>query len=174
MAITYNNTESSTMYSYLCYDSVTGDTAKNAPTGSVTLTKVADIKDFPALGGAPEQVETTTLSNASSTFVTGVQSVDAFEFTANYTSTSFKKLKEIQKDNELRRFYIVFGRKEETSGTVTYGEYGVFYWAGTLSCWLDGGSVNVVRQTKISISSATEVQMVPDDVSNVTIDDEAA
>lgn len=161
----YNNQESSTIFSYLCYDTtpVTGENAKEEPSGTLTLTKVADIKDFPALGGAPEQIETTTLSNASSTFVTGVQSVDAFEFTANYTAASFQQLKKIQAENTARRYYLVFGKKEE-GDTTTYGQEGIFYWVGTLSCWLDSGAVNGVKQTKISISASTETNLADDTV----------
>jgi hypothetical protein len=179
----YTDINSSTIYTYLCYDkkynsigtdSDTNGTIKNAykeslknkPNEALELVKVADIKDFPALGGAPETIETTTLSDNASTFVTGVQSVDAFEFTANYTAASFSRLKSMQAKNDLVRFYLVFGKKEEGSGetkTIKYGEYGIFYWNGTISCWLDSGSVNGVRQIKMSISSATTVEIINED-----------
>ena len=55
-----------------------------------TYTKLVDIKDFPDLGGAPEMLETTTLSDKMQTYIPGIQSIDALEFTANYTKTDRK------------------------------------------------------------------------------------
>ena len=46
-------------------------------TSPTALQKLVDIKDFPDLGGAPELLETTTLSDSSQTFINGVQSVNA-------------------------------------------------------------------------------------------------
>ena len=50
-----------------------------------TYEKLVDIKDFPDLGGSPEMLETTTLSDGMQTYIPGIQSLDALEFTANYT-----------------------------------------------------------------------------------------
>lgn len=48
-----------------------------------TWKKVIDIKEFPDLGGAPENLETTTLSDRMQTYIAGIQSLDALEFSAN-------------------------------------------------------------------------------------------
>ena len=58
--------------------------------------KLIDIKDFPDLGGAPEMLETTTLSDNMQTYIPGIQSSDALEFTANYTLADFKKIKAME------------------------------------------------------------------------------
>ena len=58
-------------------------------TSPSALTKLVDIKDFPDLGGAPELLETTTLSDAAQTFINGIQTMSAMEFTANYTDSDF-------------------------------------------------------------------------------------
>jgi hypothetical protein len=68
---------SATMHTYLLYNAGT----QEAPSWK----KLVDIKDFPSLGGSPEQIETTTLSNEVSTFVNGVQSMSTFEFLSNYS-----------------------------------------------------------------------------------------
>ena len=47
--------------------------------------KLIDIKEFPDLGGTPEMLETTTLSDRMQTYIPGIQSLDALEFTSNYT-----------------------------------------------------------------------------------------
>lgn len=51
---------------------------------TTTYEKLVDIKDFPDLGGAPEMLDITTLSDPMSTFIPGIQSLDALEFTTNY------------------------------------------------------------------------------------------
>ena len=53
--------------------------------------KVVDIKEFPDLGGSPEMLETTTLSDRMQTYIPGIQSLDALEFTTNYTLDDYKK-----------------------------------------------------------------------------------
>ena len=54
--------------------------------------KLIDIKDFPDLGGAPEMLETTTLSDSMQTYIPGIQSLDGLEFTANYTKSDFLRV----------------------------------------------------------------------------------
>ena len=111
-----------------------------------SYTKLIDIKDFPDLGGAPEMLETTTLSDAMQTYIEGIQSADALEFTANYDKTKYTEL------NELK------GRKE--SYAVYFGEEGVngkFIFDGYLSARVNGGGVNEVVGMTISIAPATEI-----------------
>ena len=65
---------------------------QKASTGG-TWTKLVDIKEFPDLGGDPEMLETTTLSDKMQTYIAGIQSMDGLSFTANYTLTDYKALK---------------------------------------------------------------------------------
>jgi hypothetical protein len=131
------------MHTYLLYKD--GDTYK----------KLVDIKDFPAMGGAPEQIETTTLSNEKSTFVMGVQAMPSFEFLANYTVDDYDKLNGIQSSAQVKEYVLAFGKP--TSET-TYGSLGLWRWEGQLSVWLEGGGVNAVREMRISISATKEVE----------------
>ena len=137
---------SATMHTYLLYNAGSTD----APSWK----KVVDIKDFPAMGGSPEQIETTTLSNEVSTFVTGVQSLSTFEFLANYSVNDYKAVKALQDSAQVYEFALAFGKP--TSGT-TFGDLGVFKWNGQVSAWLEGGGVNAVREMRISISAMSEV-----------------
>ena len=111
-----------------------------------TYEKLIDIKDFPDLGGAPEMLETTTLSDAMQTYIEGIQSADALEFGANYTKEDYTKL------NALK------GKKE--SYAVYFGEEGIngkFEFDGYLSARVNGGGVNEVVGMTISIAPATEI-----------------
>lgn len=108
--------------------------------------KLIDIKDFPDLGGAPEMLETTTLSDAMQTYIEGIQSSDALEFTANYTKEDYTALKELK------------GKKE--SYAVYFGDEGVdgkFEFDGYLSARVKGGGVNEVVGMTISIAPATPI-----------------
>ena len=113
---------------------------------SAEYAKLIDIKDFPDLGGSPEMLETTTLSDSMQTYIEGVQSSDALEFTANYTKEDYATC------NDLK------GKKE--SYAVYFGEEGVngkFEFDGYLSARVNGGGVNEVVGMTISIAPATPI-----------------
>lgn len=127
---------------------------KKASTGD-TYEKVIDIKDFPDLGGAPEMLETTTLSDKMQTYIPGIQSLDALEFTANYTKTDFAKLKALEGKEES---YAVWFGGEETSGVLTpTGSDGKFEFKGQLSAFPVGGGVNEVVDMTVTIAPSTPI-----------------
>jgi len=63
-----------TMGTYLMYKA----------SGSSEFTKLVDIKNFPDLGGEPERVDVTTLSDRVRKYAMGVQDLASFTFGANY------------------------------------------------------------------------------------------
>lgn len=127
---------------------------KKATTGE-TYEKVIDIKDFPDLGGAPEMLETTTLSDKMQTYIPGIQSLDALEFTANYTKDDFTKLKALEGKEES---YAVWFGGEETGGTLKpNGSDGKFEFKGQLSAFPVGGGVNEVVDMTVTIAPSTPI-----------------
>ena len=127
---------------------------KKVTTGE-TYEKVIDIKDFPDLGGAPEMLETTTLSDKMQTYIPGIQSLDALEFTANYTKTDFTKLKALEGKEES---YAVWFGGEETDGVLTpTGSDGKFEFKGQLSAFPVGGGVNEVVDMTVTIAPSTPI-----------------
>lgn len=127
---------------------------KKATTGE-TYEKVIDIKDFPDLGGAPEMLETTTLSDKMQTYIPGIQSLDALEFTANYTKADFTKLKALEGKEES---YAVWFGGEETGGTLTpTGSDGKFEFKGQLSAFPVGGGANEVVDMTVTIAPSTPI-----------------
>lgn len=115
---------------------------------SDTYEKLIDIKDFPDLGGAPEMLETTTLSDKMQTYIPGIQSLDGLEFNANYTKADFTKLKALEGKDEA---YAVF-----------FGDNGVdgkFEFNGSLSVFPVGGGVNEVVGMTISIAPSTPINL---------------
>lgn len=110
------------------------------------LTKLVDIKDFPDLGGAPEMLETTTLSDDKQTYILGIQSMDAMEFTYNYDDTVFDTVEgRLATDTY---FQLEFGEN---------GADGIFSWQGEGTTWVTGGGVNAVVEAKLSIAPSTPV-----------------
>ncbi len=115
---------------------------------SSSLTKKIDIKNFPDLGGAPEMLETTTLSDEVQTFIPGIQSMDALEFTANYTKADYQ---EVLADEGKELYYALeFGEN---------GSEGVFEWQGQHMVWVTGAEVNSVVEMVISIVPLTKPKL---------------
>lgn len=120
-----------------------------------TYEKLVDIKDYPDIGGSPETLETTTLSDSMQTYINGIQSSEAMEFTINYTSEVYdtiSKMADIETD-----FAIWFGGTE-TGGVVTpTGDEGKFSFKGFISIKVSGKGVNEVREAVISIAPSTVI-----------------
>ena len=127
-----------------------------------TYAKLVDIKDFPDLGGAPEMLETTTLSDKMQTYIPGIQSLDALEFTANYTKTDFDKLKALE--GQTKKFAVWMGATE-SGGTLTpSGSDGKFEFEGQLSVFPVGGGVNEVVDMTITIAPSTHITAAAADI----------
>lgn len=119
--------------------------------------KVIDIKEFPDLGGAPELIETTTLSDKMQTNINGVQSLDALEFTANYTLDDYKKLQALE---DTEHEYAVWFGGTETGGVLTpTGDDGKYKFKGQLAVYINGAGTNEVVEMTISIASSTVISI---------------
>ena len=119
--------------------------------------KLIDIKEFPDLGGDPEMLETTTLSDNMQTYIAGIQSMDGLSFTANYTLTDYKALK--AKEGTEADYAVWFGGTE-TGGSVTpTGSDGKFSFKGQLSVYPTGGGVNEVVGMNITIAPTSVITL---------------
>lgn len=113
-----------------------------------TWEKLCKIKSYPALGGAPEQLETTDLEDEEQTFILGVQSMDSMDFTANYTLESYKAVK--AKAMTDLHYRLKMGED---------GKDGVATWDGQHSVYVNEGEVNGVREMTISVSASTKIEL---------------
>lgn len=120
-------------------------------------TKLIDIKEFPDLGGDPEMLETTTLSDKMQTFIAGIQSLDGLSFTANYDLTNFKALKALEGKNE--KYAVWFGGTENAGTLTPTGSDGKFSFDGQLTAYPTGGGVNEVVDIGITIAPSTPIQL---------------
>ncbi|MCI8335140.1 MAG: phage tail protein [Lachnospiraceae bacterium] len=110
--------------------------------------KLCKIKGYPALGGAPEQLETTDLEDEVQTFIPGVQGMEAMEFTANYTLESYNAVK--AKEMTALHYRLTMGKN---------GTDGVATWDGQHSVYVNEGEVNGVREMTISVSPSTKIEI---------------
>lgn len=120
-----------------------------------TYDKLIDIKEFPDLGGEPEMLETTTLSDKMQTYIAGIQSLDALTFTANYTKSDYTTLKALE--GTQTDFAVWFGGTEAGTSVTPSGSDGKFSFTGELSVYANGGGVNAVVNMTISIAPSTVI-----------------
>lgn len=119
--------------------------------------KMVDIKDFPDLGGEPEMLETTTLSDKMQTYIPGIQNLDALAFTANYTKEKFTELKGMEGTEH--DYSVWFGGTEENGVVTPTGSDGKFDFKGQHSVYAVGAGVNEVVDMNITIAPSTPITM---------------
>lgn len=125
---------------------------KNLPD---TWEKLVDIKEFPDLGGEPEMLETTTLSDNMQTYIAGIQSLDGLTFTANYDMEDFQTLKALE--GEENDYAVWFGGTGDAGSLTPDGSNGKFSFKGQLSVFPVGGGVNEVVDMSITIAPSTPI-----------------
>lgn len=120
-----------------------------------TYNKLVDIKDFPDLGGAPESLETTTLSDGVRTYIEGIQAIDPLEFTANYSATDYATLVALKGSEN--NFSVWFGGTEADGVVTPTGSAGKFNFSGYLSVYVTGAAVNEVVSMTITIIPSSAI-----------------
>lgn len=112
------------------------------------LDKFVEIKDYPDLGGAPEMIEITTLSDDTQAFALGVQALEALEFTYNQTLDNYKT---VNGDARKDLYYeLSFGKD---------GSEGVFAWQGQHTTYVSGKGVNEGAEAKMVIAATTKPEL---------------
>lgn len=111
-----------------------------------TVAKVVDIKDFPDLMGAPELLETTTLSDPAQTHINGIRSSESMAFTCNYTKADFTA---VNADANKPLHYVL-----------EFSDGSQFAWQGQHNCSISGKGVNEIVEFVINVSASTAVEFV--------------
>lgn len=116
-----------------------------------SLTKLIDIKSFGDLGGQPEALDTTTLSNGTRTYIPGIQENESIEFVCNYTETDYATLKAMEGTETF--FGVWFG----ASGDTPDGSDGKFAFKGYLTVYVPGKGVNEVVNMNVNVYPTTDI-----------------
>lgn len=123
--------------------------------GSSSYTVLCPIKSFPDLGGEPERVDVTTLSDRVRKYAAGVQDLSSFNFTANYIATDYQAVNALagtQSD-----YAIWVGATTDSSGVDTpTGADGQWSWTGDIMVFKNGGDVNAAQDMTIVAFPSTE------------------
>lgn len=104
-----------------------------------------EIKTFPALGGNPEQIESTSMKNHSQTFVPGVQAMEAMNFVFNWDKSKFTALKAQE------------GSSEDLDYTLTFSDGTKNTWSGKHVVFINEGAVNGLIEFTLSVTPSTDI-----------------
>lgn len=135
----------STYKTYLMYKSASGG----------DYTKLCDIKSFPDLGGEPERIDVTTLSDKVRKYCAGVQDISSgFSFTANYIAADYQKINALS--GEQHEYAIWIGATTSNNVDTPTGDDGKWSWTGDIYVFKAGGDVNAAQEMTITSFPSTE------------------
>ena len=120
-----------------------------------TYEKLVDISAFPDLGGEPENIDVTTLSDRMHKFIGGIQQSDSLSFDAFYNKEDFKKLDELRGTEQ--DLAVWFGAS--TSGYVDTpdGSEGKFKFKGEVYVRVAGAGVNEAVPMTVTVIPTTTI-----------------
>ena len=127
---------------------------KASGTGT-NYTKLVDVVSFSDIGGQPEMLEATTLSDGAQVFISGVESRDAMEFECNYTKADYDKLKALEGTEG--SFSIWLGGTVSNGVVTPTGSDGKYDFKGYPSVYINGGGVNEVVKMTLTIAPSTAI-----------------
>ena len=146
-----STTPISTYRTYLMY---------KATTAATTYTKLCDIKSFPDMGGEPERIDVTTLSDGQRQYIAGVQDISSSTFTANYIAADLTKINALSGNQT--DFQLWFGATGNVGSETPTGQNGIYSWTGDIMAYVNGGDVNAaVEMTIVTFPSTAFVHSVP-------------
>ena len=118
--------------------------------------KLVDISSFPDMGGEPEMLDLTTLSDKMKKYILGIQDTQSLTFETFYDPDTYPTL-EVGANTE-DDFALWLGGTEGSNGTVTpTGVWGKFSWTGSYSVYLSGGGVNEPHKVTITMAPSTVI-----------------
>lgn len=122
----------------------------------ITYEKLVDIKSFPNLGGVPETLDTTTMSDSARTFILGIQETESMTFDANYVLADFHKIKALEYTEQ--EFAVWLGADVLNEVATPTGVDGKFTFRGYITVTKTGGGVNEVQNMTITIAPTTVIK----------------
>ena len=135
----------STIDTFLCKGTDSGS--------SVSYSILLPIKEYPDLGGEPESIDVTTLSDHIRHSVPGIQDVDTLAFTCNYDKADMATVNALSGTDT--KFAVVFGAN--SSGTPD-GHDGIVTFTGDACAFVTGAGVNDAREMTVSIALSSEFE----------------
>lgn len=123
---------------------------KYSETKEGTFEKLIDITNYPDLGGVPNKLDTTDLTQTKfKTSILGLQEIPDLSFESNYTLENYKKVQALE--GKTLWYQLEFGEN---------GKYGKFQWSGDISVYVSGAGVDEVRKMMITLSAETPIEEI--------------
>ena len=121
-------------------------------TGSGTLTwsKLVEIKDFPDLIGQPEALEKTTTSDAQRTYIEGILGNDQKTFTCNYNATDYATIAALEGVEQ--NLSVWFGATKSGTTYTPDGSNGKFTGKGFVRAGIPGKGINEVVDMTVTVT----------------------
>lgn len=119
--------------------------------------KLIDIKDFPDLGGVPEMLDATTMSDGARVYTLGIQETEAMTFTANYKLSDYEKIKALEGSEQ--EFAVWLGATVLNEVATPTGSDGKFIFKGYITATKTGGGVNEIQDMTITIAPTTVIAL---------------
>ena len=110
--------------------------------------KLIDITKYPQIGGEPEQIEVTRLTDVKKRYINGLQDTQKLEFGANYTKEDYSAMNTIATSGKVETYCLCFGDEKGTDGR--------FEWSGKMSLYISEGESNAARGMTFVISDEGE------------------
>ena len=145
----------STYQTYLMY---------KATSAATQYTKLVDIKNFPDLGGEPERIDITTLSDNVRHYVPGVQDLSSFTFNCNYTPAAFNTINGLR---EVQHEYSIWVGAVTSNNTVTPdGHNGKWDFTADIVVYKAGGDVNAAQDMTVVLFPSTDFKFTCEGVTS--------
>ena len=119
-----------------------------------TYSKLIDIKSFPDLGGEPERIDVSTLSDKVRKYTAGMQSMSSFQFKANYIAADYQKI--VSLEGKQSEYAIWLGATSSNGQDTPTGSDGQWSWTGDISVFKAGGDVNAAQDMTITAFPSTD------------------
>ena len=124
-----------------------------AESSGSTYTKIPGLKEFPDMGGAPEQMDITTFDDAMMHYMNGLKDAGTLEFTFLYD----------KQDNSTSNYQVLCGL--EDAGKAVSWELKLptgtkIHWDGEVSVTISGGAVNEAINFVANIGVSTDFERV--------------
>ena len=146
--MTASTSESVTIGTYFGYSTATDQ--PNATSGYTWL----KIKNYPDMGGEPNTVEMTDLSDRYQRYMKGVQTNENKSFLANYVPSIYSTLSALSGSCWCA---LCFGDTASGSSYTPDASMGMLTWKGELSVYVNGGEVDSPREMTIISTPSTKV-----------------
>lgn len=118
--------------------------------------KLCDIRSFPEIGGEPNMIDTTTMSDDEETAVEGIKKrPGASNFDARFTKDMWKKIKDLE--GQTKKFQLWFGATAEGEPD---GHLCKFGGAGTANVRLKSGAIDSIVEASVSLTMSEPFKLL--------------